>query len=54
VGLHAVKDRLHVHDLHATILWLMGIHNLELTYKFKGRPENPTINEGEPYTRIVG
>jgi Protein of unknown function (DUF1501) len=54
LGLHAVEDRLHVHDLHATILHLLGIENLKLTYKFKGRPENPTINEGEAYTKIAG
>ena len=54
VGLHAVDQRLHVHDLHATILWLMGLDNLQLTYRYKGRPERPTQNEGEPYRRIVG
>ena len=53
-GLHAVEDRLHVHDLHATILWLLGIENLRLTYNYKGRPENPTVNEGEPYRKIAG
>ena len=54
VGLHAVKDRLHVHDLHATILWLMGLDNMGLVYKYKGRPERPTLNEGEPYKKIAG
>ena len=54
VGLHAVEDRLHVHDLHATILWLMGVDNMALTYRYKGRPERPTLNEGEPFRRIVG
>ncbi len=54
LGLHAVESRLHVHDIHATILWLMGIDNMKLVYKFKGRPERPTLNEGEPYTQIVG
>jgi uncharacterized protein (DUF1501 family) len=53
-GLHAVQDRLHVHDLHATILWLLGLENLKVTYHHKGRPENPTLNEGVPYTRIAG
>ncbi len=53
-GLHAVEDRLHVHDLHATILWLMGLKNLELTYNYKGRPENPTINEGDAFRKIAG
>ncbi|MEW6302002.1 MAG: DUF1501 domain-containing protein [Verrucomicrobiota bacterium] len=54
VGLHAVENRLHVHDLHATILWLMGIDNMGLMYKYKGRPERPTLNEGEPYKKIAG
>ncbi len=54
VGLHAVDERLHVHDLHATILWLMGLDNMDLVYKYKGRPERPTINEGEAYRKIAG
>jgi uncharacterized protein (DUF1501 family) len=53
LGLHAVKDRLHVHDLHATILYLLGLDNMELVYKYKGRPERPTLNEGEAYRMIV-
>ncbi|MCI0745051.1 MAG: DUF1501 domain-containing protein [Verrucomicrobia subdivision 3 bacterium] len=54
VGLHAVQDRLHVHDLHATILYLMGIDHMELVYRYKGRPERPTLNEGEAYRKIAG
>ena len=54
VGLRAVEDRLHVHDLHATILWLLGLDNMGLVYKYKGRPERPTINEGEAFTKIAG
>ncbi len=54
VGLHAVQDRLHVHDLHATILYLLGLDNMELVYRYKGRPERPTLNEGEAYRKIVG
>ena len=53
LGLRAVKDRLHVHDLHATILSLLGIDHMQLVYRHKGRPERPTINEGEAFTRIV-
>ena len=53
-GLHAMEDRLHVHDLHATILHLLGIHHLQLTYRHQGRPENATMNEGEAYRKIVG
>jgi uncharacterized protein (DUF1501 family) len=54
LGLHAVEDRLHVHDLHATTLWLMGLDNMGLVYKYKGRPERPTLNEGEPYKKLAG
>jgi hypothetical protein len=54
VGLHAIKDRLHIHDLHATILHLMGIDHMELVYRHMGRPERPTLNEGEAYKKIAG
>lgn len=53
LGFHAVQDRMHVHDLHATILHLMGIDHSKLIYLDKGRPERPTINEGSPMQRIV-
>ena len=36
-GWHAVEDRVHVHDLHATILHLMGIDHEKLTYRYSGR-----------------
>jgi len=54
IGLHAVEDRLHVHDFHATILWLLGLDNMGLVYRYKGRPERPTLNEGEAYKKIAG
>jgi hypothetical protein len=36
-GFNAVKDRVHVHDLQATILHLLGFDHLKLTYRFQGR-----------------
>jgi hypothetical protein len=36
LGYHAVKDIVHVRDLHATMLHLMGIHHERLTYPFQG------------------
>jgi uncharacterized protein (DUF1501 family) len=54
LGFHAVEDRLHVHDLHATVLYLLGLDHMKLIYKYNGRPERPTLNEGEAYTRITG
>jgi hypothetical protein len=54
VGLHAVEDRLHVHHIHATILHLMGVDHMKLIYKHKGRPERATLNEGEPFAKLLG
>jgi uncharacterized protein (DUF1501 family) len=53
LGLRAVKDRLHVHDLHATILALIGVDHMKLVYRHKGRPERPTLNKGEALKQIV-
>ncbi|MGE0759028.1 MAG: DUF1501 domain-containing protein, partial [Pirellulaceae bacterium] len=53
LGLRAVEDRLHVHDLHATMLHLMGLHHMRLVYRHKGRAERPTLNEGNAFRRIV-
>jgi hypothetical protein len=36
-GWHATVNRVHVHDLHATILHLMGIDHTKLTYRYSGR-----------------
>ncbi len=47
IGLRAVEKRAHVHDIHATILDLMGLNHIELTYFHNGRFERPTINAGE-------
>jgi hypothetical protein len=37
VGYHAAVDRVHINDLHATILHLLGIDHERLTYKYNGR-----------------
>ena len=36
-GFAAVEKKVHVHDLHATILHLMGIDHEKLTYRYSGR-----------------
>ncbi len=53
LGLRAVSDRVHVHDLHATILHLMGLDHLRLTYPHNGRSERPTVNDGDVVYRAV-
>jgi hypothetical protein len=37
IGFNAVEDKVHVHDLQATILHLLGIDHEKLTFKFQGR-----------------
>ena len=54
LGLYAVDDKMHVHDIHASILGLMGLDNMQLTYNHKGRPERPTINEGAFNKKLIG
>ena len=54
LGLRAVQDRLHVHDLHATVMHLLGIDHTRLVYSNQGRPERVDLNEGEAFTRIAG
>ena len=47
MGFHIVKDRVHVHDLHATILHLLGFDHTKLAYKFQGRDFRLTDVAGE-------
>jgi hypothetical protein len=36
-GWHSVENRVHVHDLHATVLHLLGLDHTKLTYRYSGR-----------------
>jgi len=47
IGLRAVESKAHVHDLHATILWCLGLDHVRVTYLHNGRSERPTIVSGE-------
>jgi hypothetical protein len=46
-GFNGVKDRVHVHDLNATILHLLGLDHTRLTYRFQGRDFRLTDVHGE-------
>jgi hypothetical protein len=46
-GLRAVEDRIHVNDLHATILALLGLDHEQLTYLFQGRNQRLTDVGGD-------
>jgi hypothetical protein len=52
-GWHAVKDKVHVHDLHATILHLMGIDHTKLTYRYAGRDYRLTDVHGKVVKAIL-
>ncbi|MCA9041309.1 MAG: DUF1501 domain-containing protein [Planctomycetaceae bacterium] len=54
LGLYAVEDKMHVSDFHASILHLLGLNNMELTFHYQGRPERPTINEGRFNRKLIG
>jgi arylsulfatase A-like enzyme len=49
-GCSAVENRVHVHDLHATILHLMGLDHEQLTYRYSGRDYRLTDVHG----RVIG
>jgi uncharacterized protein (DUF1501 family) len=46
-GFRAVEDRIHVNDLHATILKLLGLDHRELTFLFEGREQRLTDVGGD-------
>ncbi|MCF7963378.1 MAG: DUF1501 domain-containing protein, partial [Pirellula sp.] len=46
-------DRLHVHDLHATILHMLGVDHWKLVYAHQGRPERATQNEGKVCKKLL-
>lgn len=52
-GLYAIEDRAHVHDIHATILALLGLEHRELTFLHNGRDERATVNGGELIRQII-
>ena len=48
-GFFAVEDKVHVHDLHATMLHLIGLDHEALTYRYSGRDFRLT----DVYGRVV-
>ena len=53
VGWHATEDRVHVNDVHATLLHLFGFNHLKLTHRFNGRDFRLTDVAGEVNPRIL-
>ena len=53
LGYNAVEDVVHVNDLHATMLRLLGIDHTRLTYRFQGRDFRLTDVHGETVRGIL-
>ncbi|MGY8689727.1 MAG: DUF1501 domain-containing protein, partial [Verrucomicrobiales bacterium] len=49
----AVQDKVHIHDLHATILHLLGMNHEQLTYRYAGRDFRLTDVHGEVVKGIL-
>ena len=52
-GFNVVEDLVHVHDLHATILHLLGFDHTKLTYRFQGRYFRLTDVHGNIVTKLL-
>jgi hypothetical protein len=52
-GYYAVEDRMHLHDLHATMLHLLGFNHEQLTYRFAGRNFRLTDVAGSVAHKII-
>ena len=53
LGFNVVADRVHVHDLHATILHLLGFDHAKLTYRFQGRDFRLTDVHGAVVEKLL-
>ncbi len=53
VGLYAVEDKLHVHDIHATTMAMLGMDHTKVVYMHKGRPERADVDEGSVHKGLV-
>ena len=53
LGFNVVEDKVHVHDLHATILHLLGFDHTKLTYRFQGRDFRLTDVAGNVVQQIL-
>ena len=53
LGFNVVKDHVHVHDLHATMLHLLGFDHKKLTYRFQGRDFRLTDVHGLVVDKLI-
>ena len=52
-GFNAIEDRVHVHDMHATLLHLLGFDHTKLTFKIQGRQFRLTDVHGKVVEKLL-
>jgi hypothetical protein len=53
LGFSRTGDPIEVHDIHATILHLLGLDHTKLTFTFQGRPFRLTDVSGNPIQKLL-
>ena len=53
LGFESIRDKVHVHDLQATILHLLGLDHTALTFRFRGRDFRLTDVGGEVVNKLL-
>jgi len=52
-GYYAVENKMHIHDLHATLLHIIGLDHEQLTYRYAGRDFRLTDVSGHVHDGIL-
>lgn len=53
LGFNVIKDKVHVHDLHATMLHMLGFDHTKLTFRFQGRDFRLTDVQGNVIQKLL-
>jgi hypothetical protein len=53
LGFHVVENPVHIHDLHATLLHLLGIEHTKLTFRYQGRDYRLTDVHGHLVEKLL-
>jgi hypothetical protein len=53
IGMKAIDTPCDVHDVHATILHLLGLNHVQLTFEHNGGDERPTMTDGQVITKAL-
>ncbi len=53
IGLYAVENPVHVHDIHATIMYLLGLDHRKVTFLLNGRDERATVDGGRVVREVL-